>query len=74
MKCKLLNFFFFDKISIFNFKDGLYAITFADALEQIILSPYRKLLCELEKDLLRDQFLNVSYIQSSLENVFFFNE
>ena len=44
-------------------------MTLSDALEQVVLMPYRKLISALEKDLLRDHFLNVTYLQSSLENV-----
>ena len=43
--------------------------TFCDAIETVILTPYRLLISELEKDLLKESFLNVTYLQTNLEQV-----
>lgn len=54
---------------IYFYLDGLYLATFCDGLNLLVLTPYRLKISELEKDLLKDHYLNVTYLQTHLENV-----
>jgi hypothetical protein len=49
--------------------DGLYLTRFCDALNTIVLAPYRFKISQLENCLLKDHFLNVTYLQTHLEDV-----
>jgi hypothetical protein len=62
------------KLRVFNnpsnkYKDGLYLTTFCDALNVVVITPYRLTISNLEKSLLGDHHLNVTFIQTHLEHV-----
>lgn len=48
----------------------MYLRSFCDALDTVVLSPYRRVIGQLETDLLKDRFNNIMYLQTHLENVF----
>jgi hypothetical protein len=52
--------------------DGLYLTTFCDALNVVVITPYRLTISDLEKTLLKDHNLNVTYIQTHLEHVYLY--
>lgn len=52
--------------------DGMYLRAFCDAIDSVVLAPYRQVISNLEKDLLKDRYNNVTYLQTHLENVFYF--
>ena len=53
-----------------SLKYGLYLTAFCDALKQVVLTPYRHTISELEKSLLKEHYLNVTYLQTYLESHF----
>jgi hypothetical protein len=55
--------------TIFILIDGLYLTAFCDALNSTVLTNYRNKISELENCLLKDHFLNVTFLQTHLENV-----
>ncbi len=54
----------------FKIKDGLYLTTFCDALNVVVITPYRLTISNLEKCLLKDHHLNVTFVQTHLEHVY----
>lgn len=57
---------------MFTIIDGMYLRAFCDAIDSVVLAPYRQVISNLEKDLLKDRYNNVTYLQTHLENVFYF--
>ena len=51
-------------------KYGLYVTSLCDALKLTVLTPYRQCISDLEKSLLREHYLNVTYLQTHLETHF----
>lgn len=51
-------------------KYGLYLASLCDALKLAVLTPYRQVISSLEKSLLKEHYLNVTYLQTHLETHF----
>lgn len=51
-------------------KRGLYLSSFCDALNTAVLIPYLKIISELERSLLKEHYLNVTFLQTHLESHF----
>ena len=52
-------------------KDGLYLTALCESLNLVVLTPYRLDISDLEKSLLKEHYLNVTFLQTHLENVSF---
>ena len=50
-----------------NLKYGLYLSSFCDSLRLCVLAPYRLVISNLEKSLLKEHYLNVTFLQTHLE-------
>lgn len=48
-------------------KYGLYLGSFCDALNRVVLTPYRLVISDLENSLLKEHYLNVTFLQTRLE-------
>ncbi len=53
------------------FLDGLYLMALCDSLNLVVLVPYRLEISNLERSLLKEHYLNVTYLQTYLESVCF---
>ncbi len=51
-------------------KYGLYLVSFCDALKQTVAEPYLQVISHLESSLLTEHYLNVTYLQTHLEEHF----
>ncbi len=60
-----------DLLFYFEILDGLYLEMFCDALNTVILKPYTIIISDLESKLLKEHYLNVTYLQGHLEHVSF---
>lgn len=58
------------KYSDTTVKYGLYLTSFCDALKISVLAPYRLVISELENSLLKEHYLNVTFLQTHLESHF----